>query len=160
MPAMSNPMDALVTLQPAIDNGEVILRPCKLHPDLWVLQDEPNGELRTTYAVLENGIVQAIAQFLPAEPIDGIPCLALGCAVLEAARRRGLATETVSKALAEMRNGLRRSGIRRFYVEAVVGVTNEPSKRLAARLLSPQPVACTDEFSGEPALQYVRLIRS
>jgi hypothetical protein len=160
MAELANPMDALVTLQPAIDNGEVRLRRCALHPDLWVLQDSPNGEARTTYAFLENGIVQSIVQFVPAEPIDGIPCLSLGYATMEEARGRGLATDTLTKAIVEMRHGLKTAGVRRFYLEAVVSTTNEPSKRLAARALSHQPTAGTDHFSGAPILQYVRLITS
>jgi len=93
MPQITNPMDAFVALQPAIDNGEVHLRQCTLHKDLRVLQDSPNGEPRTTYVALEDGVVQCIVQFARAEPVDGIPCLSLGVATLEKARSRGLATK-------------------------------------------------------------------
>ncbi len=160
MPELTNPMDALRTLQPAIDRGEVHLQPCTLHKDLWVLLDFPNGEPRTTYAALENGVVQCIVQFVPAERIEGLPCLSLGCATMEGARNRSLATGTLTKAIEEMRSGLKRIGIGRFYVEAVVSTSNEPSQKVAARVVSPQPTAGTDDISGEPILQYVKLISS
>jgi len=153
-------MDSLRTLQPAIDRGEVHLQPCSLHKDLWVLQDFPNGELRTTYAALENGVVQCIVQFVTAEPIEGLPCLSLGCATMEGARNRGLATDTLTKAIDEMRSGLKRRGIRRFYVEGVVSTSNGASQKVAARVLSSQPTAGTDDHSGEPIFQYVKLISS
>lgn len=57
-----------------------------------------------------------------------------------------------------MRNGFGRSCAKRFYVEAVVGVNNTASNKLAKRLLSDTLEAITDELSGEPALRYVKLI--
>src|SRR5688572_25503225 len=57
MPQIANPMDALITLQPAIDSGGVSLQQCTLHSDLWMLVDFPGGEPRTTYAVVEDGLV-------------------------------------------------------------------------------------------------------
>ena len=158
MPVMSNPMDALLTLQPAIDSGGVSLSPCELYNDLWVLVDYPMGELRITYATMSDGIAQAIAQFVPADPVEGVPCFSLGYAVLEADRGRGLATKTVANAISELRLGLRRRGMKQFYVEAIVSPSNAPSNRIAARLLSSSPVSVIDAPSGEPALQYLKLI--
>ena len=47
-----------------------------------------------------------------------------------------------------------------FCIEAVVGTDNEPSKRVAAATISADPVPITDEFSGLPALHYVRKVES
>ena len=159
MPKIADPMDALRTLQPAIDAGEVSLQQCALHKDMWVLVDFPGGELRTTYVVLEEGEAQCIVQFLPAEPIKGTPCLSIGYATMEGARRRGLASSTVSKAIKEMRAGLRKHGIRRFYVEAVVSIGNEASQKVALHTLGPAAKPGTDHFSGEPILQFAKLIK-
>jgi hypothetical protein len=159
MPAIANPMDALKTLQPAIDAGKVSLQQCTLHKDLWVLVDFPGGELRTTYAVLEDEHVQCIVQLLQAEPIKGIPCLSIGYATMEGARKRGLASSTVPKAIEEMRVGLRKHGIRRFYVEAVVSTENKASQKVALHALGPSAKTGTDHFSGEAILQFVKLIK-
>lgn len=158
MPEIANPMEALRTLQPAIDRGEVSLQPCTLHKDLWVLVDFPGGEPRTTYAVLEGGLVQCIVQFVSAEPIEGIPCLSIGYATLEGMRNRGLASAAVPQAIEEMRVGLRGHGIRRFYVEAVVSTSNDVSQKVALRALGPAAKTGTDHFSGEPIVQFVKLI--
>jgi hypothetical protein len=160
MPELANPMDALLTLQPAIDSGGVELQPCTLHRDLWVLVDFPNGEVRTTYVVLENDTVQCIVQFVRADPIDGIPCLSLGYATIQAARNRGLTSATVLKAIEELQSGLKGVGIRQFYIEAIVSTANVPSQKIAARALAPESKAGTDHFSGEPILQFVKLFTS
>lgn len=64
----------------------------------------------------------------------------------------------MTAATAELQKGLSRSGIPAFYIEAVVGIDNEPSKRGAAATISTAPVQITDEFSGIPALHYIRKI--
>ncbi len=134
------------------------LRPCELHPELQVLVDHPNGVLRLTYAKVEKGRVQAVALFVPAEPVGGVPCFGVGYAVAEATRGRGVAAKTVQNAIDELRNGLKRNGQPRFYVEAIVARTNAASNRIAARLLSDTPSEGTDSVSGEPIYQYLKLI--
>ena len=157
MPEIADPMAALRTLQPAIDSGAVSLEPCPLHKDLSMLVDFPNGEPRTTYVVLEKGHVECIVQFLPAEPIDGVPCLSIGYATMENARNRGLASSTLLKAIDDMRFGLRRHGIRQFYVEAIVAASNTISQKVALRALGPAMKTGSDRFSGEPIVQFVNL---
>ena len=158
MPEIANPMEALRTLQPAIDRGEISLQPCRVHNDLWVLIDFPGGEPRTTYVVLKDGLVQCIVQFVPAEPIDGIPCLSIGYATVEGMRNRGLASAAVPKAIEEMRAVLRRHGTQRFYIEAIVSTSNDVSRKVALRALGPARKTGTDHFSGEPIVQFVKLI--
>jgi hypothetical protein len=154
---MVDPMDALRTLQPAIDSGGVTLKACELFADLKVILDYPMGELRLTYVATSKGRADAIVQFVRADPVDGVPCFGLGCAVQEPLRGHGVARRTVANALAELQNGLRRSGVKRYYVEAIVSPSNTPSNRIATRLISDSPASITDEFSGEPALQYMKL---
>jgi acetyltransferase (GNAT) family protein len=160
MPSLAYPMDALRSLQPAIDRGAVQLRPCSLHKDLRVLQDDANGDPRITYAALENRVVQCIVMFLPGGPVEGIPSVQVGVATMEGARKRGLATRTMTQAIEETRNSFKRAGVRRFYIEAIVSTSNEPSKKLCARLLSSQPEPGTDSVTGEPILHYSKLITS
>lgn len=159
MPDIVNPMDALVGLQSALDESSVVMRKCDVHSDLRVLVDNPLGKLRLTYARIVSGKVQSIALFTPAEPIDGIPCFGLGYAVVESMRGHGLAKRTVSNAIDELRNGLKRNDIKEFYVEAIVSTSNVASNSLARRLLSDAPSTGTDAFSGEPILQYAKLIK-
>jgi hypothetical protein len=155
---MADPMAALRTLQPAIDSGGVSLQRARYHNDLWMLVDYPGGELRTTYVVLENGQAQCIVQFVGAESVDNCPCLSIGYATMEPARNRGLASFTVEKAVDDMRQGLAKHGIRRFYLEAIVSQSNEHSQRVAERTLGPAVKSGTDHFSGEPIYQYLKLV--
>jgi hypothetical protein len=76
-------MDALRTLQPAIDTGGVTLRPCDIHKDLLLTVDQAGHRLRMTYISLNGRQVQAIAMFVQAEPVEDVPCIQLGYAVFE-----------------------------------------------------------------------------
>jgi hypothetical protein len=89
--------------------------------------------------------------------MNGLPCFQAGVAVPEAHRGRGNAKSVLAAAIAELRHGLSRNKITSFYVEAIVSIDNEPSKRVAESTISATPVE-VNEFSGLPALQYVRKI--
>lgn len=158
MPQMTDPMNALVSLQQALNQRSVFLQPCEIHKELRVLADQPNGRSRITYAKMNKEIVEAVALVVLTEPIEGVPCFQLGYAVIESMRRQKLASSTVAQAVDELRNGMRRQGVAQFYLEAVVSPSNVPSNKLAQRLLSDSPVSCNDVFSGEPALQYLRKV--
>jgi hypothetical protein len=155
---MVDPMDALTKLQEAVDAGWVVLRPGDIYPDLGVWVDEPGGKTRLTYARVAGRKVEAVALFAHNGHIEGIPCFQAGYAVIESMRQKGFGSDLVSKGIAEMRRGFGRQGATRFYVEAVVGLENIASNKLAKRLLSGAPEAITDEFSSEPALRYVKLV--
>lgn len=158
MSAMTDPMNALVQLQFALENQIVELHPCEVHQDIRVVADRPNGTPRYTYAKVGDGKVQSIALFVLTEPIDGLPCFQMGWATVESMRRGGLATEASTKGIEELRNGLKRHGIQKIYLEAIISGSNLPSNILAKRLLSGSPVSCTDAFSGEPAMRYLRML--
>jgi hypothetical protein len=156
---MTNPMDALVFLQAALDAGTVRMRACDIHPDLKVLLDHPAGDPRITYAKVVAGVVQSIAIFVVAEPVANVPCFALGCAVIESMRGQGWAKEIVRKAMDEMQKGLKRNGVLQFYVEGIVSTSNVASNRLAKRMLSDSPRAGTEGISREPIFQYLKLLK-
>lgn len=158
MPAMTNPTNSLKGFQKALDDGELRLQRGELDPELSVLADRPQGEMRMTYARVEDGTVTALAVFVLTEPVEGLPCFQLGIAVPDALRRQGRAKTIVESAVAEMKNGFSRNGISTFYVEAIVGADNVASQRVAAATLSDTPKNCTDQFSGLPALQYMRKV--
>lgn len=155
---MTDPFDALTSFQQALLDGEISLRTCELDPKLFVHLDRPTDVPRFTYVRLDRQTVTALAIIVPIEPMHGLPCFHLGVAVPEAHRGKGYAKSVVLAAIAELRHGLARNKTPSFYVEAIVSVDNEPSKRVAASTISATPSAVTDEFSGLPALHYVRKI--
>ena len=155
---ITDPMDALRFLQVALDAREVALQSCELHPEIGVLLDHPNGVTRFTYASVAGGNVQAVALFAEADRMHGLPCFNVGIAVIEPLRGRGLASTVLEKAIAEMKNGFRRTPMKAFYLEAVVSISNEPSNRLASKAFSSTRESGTDAYAGEPIFQYVRKV--
>ncbi|WP_426993066.1 hypothetical protein [Methylomonas sp. CM2] len=153
---MTNPMDGLVFFQKALEGGHIAPQKGSIHSDLLMLRDSLNGEARLTYALIKNRKVVATTTFIPVDPIDGHMCFNTGYAVDFSDRSKGYGKEVTQKAFDELVNGFKRAGIPHLYVEALVSTKNEHSNKLACRLFSASPRACTDEVSGQPAFYYVR----
>lgn len=164
---MTDPMDALTGLQEALDAGRVGLQEfqvCALHPEVRVYHDTPApGEMRLTYAVFEpapaivlhpNPRVRAVALFVRADDLEGLPVFQAGIAVAEHARSQGLGAKMFQQALDELRNGFRRTPLKEFWIEAIVRKDNEHSNKIASRVLSAQPKSIIDGVSKESAFQY------
>jgi len=156
---MTDPMDALVKLQAALDSGIPLQQQkCAIYPDLILIADQPAGKLRLTYAKIQQRKVIAVSLFVLTDPIEGIPCFHAGNAVIESMRGKGLGAAILSQGMEELHKGFKKQGAKKFYVEGVVSVSNEPSNKIARHVLSDTPVAITDALSGEPALQYLKLL--
>jgi hypothetical protein len=152
---MTDPFDALQSFQQALVDGEIDLQRGTIDPELFLHVDHPNGQPRFTYVRLERQTVTAMVNFAISDPIKGVRCFQI--AVPEAYRSQGRAKSAVGAAIVELQHGLARNKISTFYVEAV-GINNEPSKRVAAATISTTAAEVTDQFSGLPALHYVRMI--
>lgn len=157
MSNMTNPMDALISLQREVRRG-LEMQPCEKYPALRVTVDRPNGYLRYTYARIEHGRIKALAILLMNDPVGGLPHFSLGYAVPDTYSNRGWASEIVKQSLEEMTLGLTRNGIGAFHLDAVVGHANIASQRVAAKIFDDAPIEIIDEESGEPALSYLKLI--
>jgi hypothetical protein len=157
MPSMTDPMVALVSFQQALLDGEVRLQPGELDPDILVYADKPAPDVsRITYVRLDGRTVKAFVNAISAGHIDGLPCFQLGVAVPVQYRNNGYAKSILASAIAELKNGLSRNRIPSFYVEGIVSVDNEASKRASAATISSTPTPVTDKDSRLPALQYLR----
>lgn len=156
---MTDPMEALKGLQSALDAGTVQLQRCDLHSDIQVLLDDANGTPRFTYAQIDEGKVLAVAILILVQPIEGVRCFQLGYAVTESMRGKGIGSGIVKKAIDEFENGLGRTAMKEFFIEAIVSDGNVASNQIAKQLISDSPEACTDFYSKEPAYQYLRRFR-
>jgi RimJ/RimL family protein N-acetyltransferase len=154
---MTNPSNALPSFQQALLRSEIQPQRGVLDKNIYVYVDQPEGETRFTYVRLEGRTVTAFVEFASCEPIEGMPCFAIGYAVPEPYRNQGRAKDIVSAAISEMQHGFGRIGMV-FYVEAIVGADNKASQRVAEQFISDTPVAMTDQISGLPAFRYVRRI--
>ena len=155
---MTDPTAALIDFQRIFGTEGIPLQPGVIDRALFVHLDRPANSPRLTYVRLDGRTVAALVMFTQVQPLEGLPCFQMGVAVPETHRRQGRAREIVTAALGELQAGLGRSGVQTFYIEAVVGMENEPSKRVAAATISETPRPITDELSGLQALQYVRKI--
>jgi RimJ/RimL family protein N-acetyltransferase len=151
---MTDPSTAMISFQEALLAGALKPQPAALDRDLFIHADQELGVARFAYVKLKGRTVTAFVNLVRVEPIDGVPCFAIGCAVPEAYRGQGRAKDAVRAALAEMRHGFRRAGIPALYVEAVVGVDNLASQHVSAATISAKPTAITDNVSGLPAFHY------
>jgi hypothetical protein len=156
---MTDPMNALSALQAALDAGSVRLNSCDLHPEIRVLLDHPRGTPRFTYARITGHKVQAIALFALTESVQDVPCFQIGYAVIESMRSQGLGGKVLQQAIDELKHGLSRTPMKEFYLEAIVSTVNEPSNRIAKRLISDSPKPGNDSLSQEPIFQYLRRVQ-
>lgn len=161
MTALTDPLNALLSFQRALQNRTIVPWPGELDPTVLVYADQPNGELRLTYVQLEVQKVVALVNFTNAESIEsGMPCYGIGYAVHQNYRGQGLAASLVEAAIAELRNGLGRNYFPAFHVEAIVGTDNVASQNVATKVLSPNATLGIDQYSGAPILQYVRKVET
>lgn len=156
MPQITNPVDELLSFQQALVKGEIKLQAGKIDPELYVYSDATGDSIRFTYVRLIGLIVTGYATMVMTEPMHGLPCFHASVAIPEAYRGKGYAKNVLQAAMTELKDGLSRNNAPSFYVEAVVGVSDTPSQRLAEAAISPTPVAVTDSQTGGPALQYIR----
>lgn len=140
-----------------MDTGAIEVRPCTLDKTLLHHFDTPNGEPRMTYVRLnEARQVTVLIQFLRADPYEGQPCFDAAWAVPTEFRGKGRACEAFLAAVRELRHSVPRG--KAFYVEAVVGVDKVASRKTAERAFGSPGIPGIDSNSGEPILQFVRLI--
>jgi len=161
MAVIVDPHIGFLSFQDAVRAGTIQLAKCASHPDLYMFHDTPKpGVQRLTYALVTEGLARAYAVYVLAEPLNGKPCFGIGYATDVEYRGQGVATEVVRVSMVDLQKNmaskLRSPG---FYVEAIIGADNLASQAVAARTLSDKPKQTRDKESGQPALQYVKLLR-
>jgi len=160
MPSLVDPHIGFVSYQQALTDRSIQPIPCDGYPELYVMQDEPeSGDQRLTYAFIANRVVKAYAVYTQVDFWEGKPRFGVGYATAEQFRNHGFATEIVKASMKELHRGisqyLHEPG---FYVEAIVGMENLASQKVAARTLTDMPETIVDGISGLPALYYIKQV--
>lgn len=151
---MANPMDAFLDFQHALNAGMSV---SKLDAGYIERQDEIPGGRRFSYAKIADREVQVLVTFGSEESISGVDCYSVNYAVGEKHRGRGLAVEAVNKGIEELKKHYKSARSKRFYVDAIVDVTNIHSIAVAKKLFPGPGIATPDFNSGTPALYFNRL---
>lgn len=158
MPGMTDPSDALKILQDAMLSGPVELERGQLDPSVYVHLHPGQRIPQYTFVTLDGKAVRAFATFALDGTYRGLPKLAVGYAVPDAFRNKGLAKAILRASIVELKNGFR--GMPPFYVEAVVSEQNFASLRVAEAVLGKELQRSKDRHSGEPAVRFARKFES
>lgn len=111
MPAMTDPMAALISFDRELKRGMLEIQPCQTDTNLFVHLDQPTGKPRFTYVRLDGKTVTAMAIFALVEPIDRVQCFHMGYAVAEDFRGQGRGKEIAAAAMKELASGFSRTPI-------------------------------------------------
>lgn len=155
---MTDPTTALLSFQQALIDKEIKPRPGRWNKGLQVLEDRPAGQLRVTHSRIVGKVAQGIVEYVIVEPVKSLPCFAIGYAVASAFRQQGIGSALLRESMEEFKRELNRGGLKEYYLEAVVGIQNTASNKIASRLLCPNPKPIIDQLSGEPAFQYFKKV--
>ncbi len=157
LPSLTDPMEGLESFQPAFRAKQLHVVKGDLDASIWVHFDEPaDGVHRYSYAKTRGDKVIGLVMVVQVEAIDGLPCFGVGYAVPEDERRKGIAKALLASSIAEFRNGVARNGLKDLWFEAVIGVENVASQRVAEAVLDVVPSTGEDNISGEPVLVFAR----
>lgn len=154
---MADPTIPLVKLQEAIDSGSYIV-PSDLDEGYMKLYDITPSGRRYSYVKVINNEVQAVAIFGEDDPINGIDCYDIGYAVKDKHRGQGLSIEAVNKGVEDLKQILRQTSTKQFYLAALVAITNTPSLKVAEKLFLSTGVPAIDTESGTRSLFFKKLI--
>lgn len=155
MPEMIDPSVALPSFQHALDTGELVPQRAVTDPDLFIAMDPVGSGVRLTYFRTEDSQITCICMVVHNGFEGGVVCFDLGYATVDAFRLQGRGSELVGAAVKDHIAGMARAGVSRLYIEAVVGIDNTGSQRIAERHLNPTREEITDSVSGLPAYRYV-----
>lgn len=159
MSGMTDPMEALASLQVEVKRG-LRFKPCELDKSIGVFMDKPNGRTRLSYAIIEGDVVKALSLFVAVEPIEGVACFMVGYAVDNEFRNNGIATNLLNNSIAELKHGLAKNGIKKLYIEAIVGVDNIASQKVASKSISTKHEKVVDGYSDKDAFRYLCMVEA
>jgi len=148
-------MDGLLAFNDALRRNALRLTQGEIDKNVFVVMDKPLGELRSSYVRMERKTAIAITTFVMNQSVNAEGCFGIGYAVLPSHRGKGVATGLVKSAIAELSNGFGRNSVKAFHIEAVVGVNNLASQRVAEKTINDHRSQSVEEFSGEAAFQYI-----
>lgn len=155
MPEMIDPHEGYLSFREEVKKSTLPLEVCKLHPDVKVHVDMPDGEKhRYTFTILEGNTAKGILIITPSGWDGDIFYYQIGFAVAEEFRRQGVGEELCRKGLEEFLSRIHPPKGKKIGIEAIISTSNTASQKLAAKIFANPPTPHTDKYSGEDALLY------
>lgn len=154
---MADPHEGMVSFQKALRAGVLDIGPVRNHKDLYSHIDEPSpGTIRLTYVRLaeDRKSVLAFLTCVMNGQINGFPCVAVGYAVPEHLRNKGLAKQILKDVVQDQIFQAGQMGNRQMFIEAAVDINNPESQHVAEAVLKSPRESITDAASGRPAYRY------
>lgn len=148
----------LVQIASAVKNGSITLEQGRIHKDIYVHADSPNGTPRISYVIFspsDRTKVIARCVVLVDRAIGSAPVWQIDWAVDKLERGRGLGRSIAEKSLAEFNSGIKGKFKEGYFIEAVVDLTNSPSNKIAERLIGGRK-GVKDSSSGATANNYIK----
>jgi GNAT superfamily N-acetyltransferase len=155
MSEMADPHLGLLSFQQAMTAGLIDPRPAKYDQGLMLFVDQPDENMRITYALADRGVVKGTVLFVPAESYDGEPRFSVGYAVAQPFRGQGIATDLLKRSINDLSQGIK---ARPFWLEAIVDEANVASRRVCEKVLTSEAEAMNESISGRPSLNFLTRI--
>jgi len=154
---MADPHQGMISFQKGLRAAILQLHQVPNQRELFAHFDQPEPDVnRLTYVRLTNDRkdVRAFLNCIMNGMIDGSPCMAVGYAVPESLRQKGLAKQLLKDVIQDQIVQAGNNGFDTIYIEAVVDANNIASQRVAEAVLGVEREGITDSHSGLPAYRY------
>src|SRR4051795_6646457 len=99
---MADPHLGLLSFQQAMSARLIDPRPAKYDRGLLLFIDQPDENMRITYALADGGVVKGTVQFVAAESYEREPRFSVGYAVAERFRGQGIATDLLTRSINDL----------------------------------------------------------
>lgn len=159
---MIDPSIPLKSFEKAVNKKDktLTIRFSERDPTFRIVLDNPDSDVtRITVARFWGRDLLGYVQVVPAEDIEGVPAFGFGWAVPERHRRKGYCGQIVEQTFIEVKDLFAKKGLHDFWLEAIVGDTNEASNKVAVRSFGAPVNHSFDTQSGAPIFQYWKRIQ-
>lgn len=153
---MINMIDALNSVQKELKTL-FPMRQCPLNPTYKMIWECVSDIQRFSYAKIIDGEVRALSMFVTVGKFEGIPLFQFGYVVKEKYRNKGLGLECANAGLEELKNGLFKTILKKFYFEAVIDMNNHNSIKIAKKVFSSTGKRIIDDYNQLPSLHFIKL---
>lgn len=155
--------DIYPAFEQILQTPDKVFEPCKGNPELFCYAASHNGKLLITYCFKDGRAGKAVAIFISAGVVEGLPSFNLLYSVTESLRGKGLGTRIVEESIAQFCADFDQAKITPeipgMFITTFVDINNLVSQKLSRRFISKTPTIIKDSVSGRPQFFYKRYVK-